>query len=77
MEKGTDYYLGLKYTYCFIQDESGSWFVYVKELDGCMSQGDTLEEAYAMIRDAMESWIAVELEDGAYIPEPDTSGSVW
>jgi antitoxin HicB len=35
-----------------------------------MSQGDTPEEALAMIRDALEGWLSVALEDGASIPEP-------
>jgi antitoxin HicB len=50
------------------QDEG--WFVRVKELEGCMSQGDTAEEAIEMIQEAMELWLEVALEEGIPIPEP-------
>ena len=54
------------------------WFARVEELDGCMSQGATPDEAVAGVRDAMVAWISVELEDGNAIPgprsEPRSSG---
>jgi antitoxin HicB len=77
MEKTLDYYLALPYTIELQHDPEGAWFVRVKELRGCMSQGDTPEEAVAMIKEAMELWQEVALEDGDPIPEPrelDCSG---
>jgi antitoxin HicB len=35
-----------------------------------MSEGDTAEEAVAMIQEAMELWLEVALEEGIPIPEP-------
>ncbi len=70
MNQDLDYYLTLPYTIELAPDPDGGWFVAVKELPGCMSQGDTEEEALEMIRDAMEGWIEVALEDGMTIPEP-------
>lgn len=70
MEKTVEYYLGLPYTIEMIPEPEGGWFVAVKELPGCMSEGDTPEEAMEMIRDAMRGWIEVSLEDGDAIPEP-------
>jgi predicted HicB family RNase H-like nuclease len=35
-----------------------------------MSEGDTAEEALAMIQEAMELWLEVSLEEGIPIPEP-------
>ena len=70
MEKGVSYYLSLPYTIELAPDPDGGWFVSIKELPGCMSQGDTQEEALTMIRDAQEGWLAVALEDGLSIPEP-------
>jgi len=70
MEKTLDYYMNLPYTIELRQDPEEGWFVRVKELRGCMSQGDTAEEAVAMIREAMELWLEVALEDGLPIPEP-------
>jgi len=70
MDKTIDYYLSLPYTIELTPEPEGGWFVSVKELPGCMSQGDTPEEAIQMIRDAMSGWIEVALEDGDSIPEP-------
>lgn len=70
MNKTVEYYLGLPYTIELMPEPQGGWFVSVKELPGCMSQGDTPEEAIEMIQDAMRGWIEVSLEDGDPIPEP-------
>jgi antitoxin HicB len=70
MEKTVDYYMNLPYTRELIPEPSGIWFVRIKELPNCMSQGDTPEEALHMIEDAMRGWLEVELEDGEPIPEP-------
>ncbi len=70
MDKTVEYYLGLPYTIELIAEPAGGWFVAVKELPGCMSEGDTPEEAIQMIRDAMCGWIEISLADGDPIPEP-------
>lgn len=57
-------------TYVIKQESDGSYFISVKELPGCMSVGNDIPDAYAMIRDAMETWISYSLEDGILIPEP-------
>jgi predicted RNase H-like HicB family nuclease len=44
--------------------------VYVPELPGCMTHGDTYEEAVEMAKDAMTGWIEVAQETGHDIPEP-------
>jgi len=70
MNKDIHYYLNLPYTRELIPEPEGGWFVRIKELPGCMSQGETPEEALRMIEDAMRGWLEVELEDGESIPEP-------
>ena len=70
MDKTLEYYMALPYTIELMPDPDGGWFVSVRELPGCISQGDTQEEALEMIRDAMEGWLAVALEDGMQVPEP-------
>jgi antitoxin HicB len=70
MEKTLEYYLGLPYTIELKPDPEAGWFVKVEELPGCMSQGDTVEEALEMIREAMELWLEVALDGGNPIPEP-------
>lgn len=68
--KGLDHYLGLPWTFVLVPDQESGFTIKVAELPGCMSQGETVEEAYAMIRDALEAWLSVALEDGQVIPEP-------
>ena len=70
MEKTVDYYMNLPYAIELQQDAEAGWFVRVKELRGCMSQGDTAQEALQMIQEAMSLWLEVALEDGDPIPEP-------
>ena len=70
MEKDINYYLNLPYTRELIPEPEGGWFVRVKELPGCMSQGDTPEEAMEMINDAMALWLETALDHDMAIPEP-------
>lgn len=70
--KTIDEYLNLPYTIELLQEKDGSWFVAIKELPGCMSVGETPDEAVAMIRDAQHAWLEIALEDGMVIPEPRT-----
>lgn len=44
----------------------------IAELPGCLTQGETLEEAMTMIQDAKAGWIDLALQDGREIPEPIT-----
>ena len=69
--KEVEKYMKLPYTIELIPEEDGTYFVKVKELPGCMSAGDTVEEAIGMIHDAMRGWLEVAIEDGLEIPLPD------
>ena len=52
-------------------DESGDYFfATVQELDGCMSHGDTYDEAFENIQEAMAGWIETKLEGGFPVPVP-------
>ena len=42
--------------YEFEVAKEGRYVVSVPELPGCVSEGDTFEEAWEMIQDAMEGW---------------------
>lgn len=59
-----------------IRDESGHYFYgRILELDGCQSTGDTLEELYESLDEAMESYIEVKLENKLTIPVPDVANN--
>jgi predicted RNase H-like HicB family nuclease len=54
-------------------DESGHYYyATVAELKGCMSDGETVEEAYKNIYDAMELHIECMLDENMEIPLPET-----
>lgn len=65
-------YIKLPYTVEMIKNEDGSYFVSIKELKGCMSEGDTAEEAIEMIEDAKISWLELALEKNMEIPLPES-----
>ena len=48
--------------------EEGGYIVSVPELPGCVTEGDTFEEALAMIKDAMQGWLEVAFEHGDPVP---------
>ncbi len=49
-------------------DESGGYVVSCPSLPGCYSQGETIDDALANIREAIELYIEVLEEDGKPIP---------
>jgi predicted RNase H-like HicB family nuclease len=73
MAKDLAYYMGLDYPVevkKIKEDEGGGFFVSVPLLPGCMSDGESLEEAYDNIQEAKEEWLSSMLERGMKIPEP-------
>ena len=68
--KDLSYYLGLRYPFEAHEREEGGYFVTHPDLDGCMAEGATLEEAVANLADSRELWIEARLEGGYPVPEP-------
>ncbi len=62
----------MDYLAIFEKADDGSFSVYVPDLPGCVSSGDTLEEAEAMIREAIELYIEDMRASGESIPQPTT-----
>jgi antitoxin HicB len=58
----------LKYTAVFEPAKEGGYVVTVPALPGCVTQGDTYEEAIRMAKDAIEGYLAVLSEEGEKIP---------
>ena len=68
--KDLRYYMELNYPFTLEKDEDGSYFIQFPDLPGCMTCGDTMEQAIEMGRDARKCWIESALQDGDFIPEP-------
>ena len=51
------------------EEPEGGYTINVPALPGCISFGDTIEEAMTMIADAMEGWLFVARREGLSIPE--------
>jgi len=49
--------------------EEGGYIVSVPALPGCVTQGETREEALAMARDAIQGYIASLRKHGESLPE--------
>lgn len=62
-------FMKLKYSIKLIPEEKG-YFVEIPELDGCWSQGETLEEAMENIEEAKELWLETALKINKKIPLP-------
>lgn len=65
-------YLALSYPVTLYPEAEGGFTAEIKALPGCMTQGETVEEAYAMIEDARQGWLTVAFERGMDIPMPGT-----
>lgn len=59
----------LKYTVIFEPAEEGGYVVSVPALPGCVTEGDTFEEAVYMIKDAMKGYLAVLKKERLEIPK--------
>ena len=51
-------------------DKKHAFGVAVPDLPGCFSAGDTLDEAIANAREAVELWLETVIDDGLPVPEP-------
>ena len=65
----------LKYTVIFEPAEEGGYVVSVPTLPGCVTEGDTFEEAMYMVKDAISGYIASLKKHGEPIPT-ETSPSL-
>jgi antitoxin HicB len=66
-------YLNLSYPITLYPEPDGGYTVMIADLPGCMSQGDTLEEAMTNIEEARVAWIETAWECGDAIPLPSVS----
>lgn len=52
------------------QEDGGGYLIEFPDLPGCMSDGETEEEAIFMGKDAIEAWINTAKECDRTIPKP-------
>jgi len=74
-------YLNAPYIRMIIPNaEEGGYLAEVLELPGCISEGQTPEQAFHNVEEAMKGWIFAALDLGKHIPEPvganDYSGNI-
>ncbi|MFQ6101829.1 MAG: type II toxin-antitoxin system HicB family antitoxin [Anaerolineae bacterium] len=60
-----------EYHVVLIPAKEGGYTVVVPALPGCVSEGDTEEEALENIKDTIAGWLIVARRHGLYIPAPD------
>lgn len=51
--------------------DEGGFVVSFPELPGCLSVGETLDEAYKNSIEAKRSWLEAAIDDGIFINEPN------
>ena len=66
-------YMALPYRLEIVEDqEEGGYVVSYPDFPGCITCGDTIEDAMNNAKDAKKAWIEAALEDGIEINEPDS-----
>ena len=66
-------YMKLPYKMEIVPDtEEGGYVISYPDLPGCLTVGDTVEEAIINAEDAKRTWIEAAIEDGISINEPDS-----
>lgn len=58
------------YSRVITPDSEGGYTAEIVEFPGCVTQGETLEEAYANLEDAARSWLEAVIEQDQVVPEP-------
>jgi antitoxin HicB len=69
-QRSVDDYMKLSYSIQLTPNEDLGWFADVRELPGCMSDGDSPDNAVKNLNEVMSEWIAAALEDMGTIPLP-------
>jgi len=59
------------------KEEGGGYLVEYPDIPGCMSDGETIEEAIANGREALRDCLDVFSESGRKVPKPEVSAAQW
>lgn len=67
------YYLSQAYPIMLYPDAIAGYTAEIKDLPGCITQGETVEEAVQNLEEAKLLWLETAYEDGMDIPNPSTT----
>lgn len=59
------------------REEGGGYLVEYPDIPGCMSDGETIEEAIANGREALRDCLDVLRESGRRAPKPEVAAAQW
>ena len=65
-------YLSLNYSITFYPEREGGYTVVLQDLPGCISTGETLQEAMDNILEAKQQWLETAIQYNDPIPLPST-----
>lgn len=65
-----DFYKSLKYAITLYEEDDGGYVAEIKDLPGCMTQGDSLVEVRRFLDEARELWLETAYELNRQIPLP-------
>ncbi|MBC7970826.1 MAG: type II toxin-antitoxin system HicB family antitoxin [Verrucomicrobia bacterium] len=68
--KALEHYLKLRYPIKIYPEAEGGYVALIKDLPGCITQGETPDEIMANIEEARQLWIETVYEHGDEIPLP-------
>jgi len=51
-------------------DDGGGYLVTLPDMPGCVSDGETMQEAVSNARDAFRAWVSARVAQGRPIPAP-------
>jgi antitoxin HicB len=68
--KRLEYYLNLTYAVTVYPEPEGGYVAIIKDLPGCMTQGETADEVMANLEEARQLWLESAYEYGDPIPLP-------
>lgn len=71
--KTLEEYLKLPYRMEIVEDkEEGGFVIAYPDLPGCITCGESIEQAVENAKDAKRAWLEASIEDGIEIFEPDS-----
>lgn len=68
-----EYYLNQKYPVTIYPDPDSGYVAQIKDLPGCLTQGESIEEIIENINEVRELWIETAYEADDEIPLPSTN----